>query len=125
MIDFRMDEEQKMLTEAIGRYAKDRVRKAFRDAEEDGEVPADVIAAGWEIGLLPTALPEAFGGFGEYSLVTNALALEEFGWGDLATALHILAPNLVVHSLDSNRWLYWRLRSACWQAYSARASSFG
>ena len=39
MLDFRPDEEQKMLTDTIGRFAKERLRKVYRDAEEEGEVP--------------------------------------------------------------------------------------
>lgn len=95
MLDFRPDEEQKMLTESISRFTRERVRKVYRDAEEDGEIPAALVRAGWEIGLLPTALPEEYGGFGDYSAVTGALALEEFAWGDLAVTLNVMTPNLV------------------------------
>lgn len=95
MMDFRPDEEQKMLTDTIARFARERVRKVYRDAEEEGEIPEALVRAGWEIGLLPTALPESYGGFGEYSVVTGALAFEEFAWGDLAIALAVMTPNLV------------------------------
>lgn len=95
MLDFTLDEEQEMLQRTIRRYSEERVRKAFREAEEAGEVPEEVVRAGWEIGLLPTGLPEAYGGFGEYSVVTGAVAVEAFAWGDLATALHVMTPNLV------------------------------
>ncbi|MDX1417100.1 MAG: acyl-CoA dehydrogenase family protein [Candidatus Promineifilaceae bacterium] len=95
MLDFRLDEEQQMLTDAIARFSKERVRKAFRDAEEEGKIPADILQAGWEIGLLPTSIPEEYGGFGEYSAVTGAVALEEFAWGDLAITLNVMVPNLV------------------------------
>jgi alkylation response protein AidB-like acyl-CoA dehydrogenase len=95
MLDFRPDEEQKMLTETIGRLAKDKIRTVYRDAEESGRIPEDVVQAGWEIGLLPTGIPEEFGGFGEYSSVTGALAFEEFAWGDLAVTLRVMQPNLI------------------------------
>ncbi len=95
MLDFRPDQEQKMLVDTISRFAEERVRKVFRDAEEDGHIPVDVVQAGWEIGLLPTAIPEEYGGFGEYSGVTNALAFERFAFGDLAVTMNIMAPNLV------------------------------
>ena len=95
MLDFRLDEEQKMLTDAIARYAKERVRKVFRDAEEDGRIPPEVVQAGWELGILPTGLPEAYGGFGEYTALTGVLASEELAWGDLAIALNVMVPNLV------------------------------
>jgi len=94
MIDFEPTEEQQMLATAVHRFADERLRKYFRDAEEDQKVPAEVVQAGWEIGLLPTSIPEEYGGFGEQSAVTAAIAIEEFAWGDLALALHILQPGL-------------------------------
>jgi acyl-CoA dehydrogenase len=94
MIDFEPTEEQKMLATAVHRFADERLRKHFRDAEEEQKAPAEVVQAGWEIGLLPTSIPEEFGGFGEQSAVTSAIAIEEFAWGDLALALHILQPGL-------------------------------
>lgn len=95
MLDFRLDQEQEMLNDAIQRYAEERVRKVFREADEEGQLPADVVRAGWEIGVLPTGIPEQYGGFGEYSAVTGALAAEPLAWGDLAVALNVMAPNLV------------------------------
>lgn len=95
MLDFRPDEEQKMLTDTIARFARERVRPVYRDAEEEGGIPEGVLRAGWEIGLLPTAIPEAYGGLGEYSVVTGALAIEEMAWGDLAVTLSVMTPNLV------------------------------
>ncbi|HSH02946.1 MAG TPA: acyl-CoA dehydrogenase family protein [Anaerolineae bacterium] len=95
MLDFRLDDEQKMLTESIRRYAEERMRKVFRDAEEEGKIPAEVTQAGWEIGLVPSAIPEEYGGFGDYSAVTSALGIEQLAWGDLAIALRILAPGAV------------------------------
>ncbi|MFW5940407.1 MAG: acyl-CoA dehydrogenase family protein [Chloroflexota bacterium] len=95
MLDFTLDQDQEMLERTVRRFAEERMRKVYRDAEESGETPTDVVQAGWEIGLLPTGLPEAYGGFGEYAAVTGAVAVEAFAWGDLAIALQILAPNLV------------------------------
>jgi len=95
MIDFELDQEQKMLTDAIGRLAQERIRKVFREADEEGQLPPEVIRAGWEMGVLPTSIPEAYGGFGEYSVITGVLAAEAFAWGDLATTLHVMTPNLV------------------------------
>lgn len=95
MLDFTLDQEQEMLERTVMRFAEERMRKLFRDAEEEGRLPQPVVQAGWEIGLLPTGLPEQFGGFGEYSAVTNAVAVEALAWGDLALTLAILTPNLV------------------------------
>ena len=95
MLDFRLDEEQQMLTDAIHRFAEEKMRKVFREAEEMGQMPADILSGGWEIGLLQTGLPESYDGMGEYSAVTSAVAMEEFAWGDLALTMGIMRPNLV------------------------------
>ncbi len=95
MIDFTLDEEQTMLTDAISRYAEERMRKVFRDADEEGSIPAAVLKAGWEIGLLPSSIPEKYGGFGQHSAVTSAVATEAFAWGDLSITINLLAPGAV------------------------------
>ena len=95
MLDFTLDEEQEMLERTIQRFAEERLRRVFRDAEEGRSIQAEVAREGWEIGVLPSGLPEASGGFGEYSAVTGAIATEAFAWGDLATTLAIMAPNLM------------------------------
>jgi alkylation response protein AidB-like acyl-CoA dehydrogenase len=95
MLEFELTEEQSMLVDAIGRFVENSVRKEARNAEEEGAIPEDLIQAGWDFGLLPTAIPEEFGGFGEYSVVTGALAMEEFVAGDLAISLNIFLPSLV------------------------------
>ena len=95
MLDFRLDGEQQMLTDAIARFTEEQVRKVFRDAEEEEAIPPEVVKAGWEIGVLPASIPEEYGGFGEYSAVTGVVATEEFAWGDLAITLNIMAPNQV------------------------------
>jgi alkylation response protein AidB-like acyl-CoA dehydrogenase len=96
MISFSLSEEQQMLVEAVKRYAKRTMRPALREADEAESLPQGVIKAGWELGLVPSAIPEAYGGFGEHSAVTGALYAEELAWGDLSATLGLLAPNLLV-----------------------------
>ncbi len=97
MVSFTPTEDQQMLVEAIHRYAETDVRRIAHDADESGDIPADVLAAGWEIGLIPASLPEEYGGFGEREALTGALAAEELAWGDLAVALKLLAPALFAY----------------------------
>ena len=82
-----------MLVESVRRYATTDLRPAAHEADERGELPPGLIAKGWELGLLQGNVPERYGGFGQRSAVTGALAVEELAWGDLAGALAILAPN--------------------------------
>lgn len=93
-MDFLPDEEQQMLVDAIDRFAREQMRGAFRDAEEEGHTPSEIVQAGWDFGILPTGIPEEYGGFGEYSAVTGTLAVESLAYGDLAIALEINAPAL-------------------------------
>jgi alkylation response protein AidB-like acyl-CoA dehydrogenase len=96
MIDFTPTEEQRMITQSVAAFARDAVRPRARDADEDGRVPKDVIATGWELGLIQSVIPEAYGGFGSpRSAVTGTLVAEELAYGDLSIALHLLAPRLL------------------------------
>jgi alkylation response protein AidB-like acyl-CoA dehydrogenase len=113
MISFTPTDEQTMVVETVRRYATERMRPAAHDADENGATPPEIIETGWELGLLPSAIPEQYGGFGdEHSAMTGALAAEELGYGDLPMALYLLAPNLfglpILHcgtAEQKQRWL--------------------
>ena len=92
MFGFEPTDEQKMLVGAIQKYAVKDMRGAAHDADESGAYPPEIIERGWELGVLQASIPEAYGGFGERSAVTGALAAEELAWGDLAGALAVMAP---------------------------------
>jgi len=94
MYSFEPTEEQQMLVEAVEKYAGNDLRTAAREAEESGELQGKLINKGWEIGLLQASIPESYGGFGERSAVTGALAVEEMAFGDLAGTLAVLTPSL-------------------------------
>lgn len=94
MYSFEPTDEQKMLIDAVSRYATSDLRKAAHDAEENKELPPKLISKGWELGVLQASIPEAYGGFGERSAVTGVLAAEELACGDLAGALAVGTPGL-------------------------------
>ena len=93
MYGFEPTDEQKMLVDAVQRFASNELRPAAHDAEESGELLAGLIEKGWELGVLQASVPEAYGGFGERSAVTGALAAEAMAYGDLAGALAVMAPS--------------------------------
>ncbi len=98
MVSFQPSEEQQLIRDTVAAFAREQVRPHARDADETGVIPSDVIEQGWELGLVQSAIPEAYGGFGDTrSVVTGALLAEELAWGDLSIALHLLAPRLVVY----------------------------
>src|SRR3972149_5829904 len=96
MYSFEPSDEQKMLIDAIKRYATADLRPKAHDADEENQLPASLVEKGWELGLLQASIPEDLGGFGEYSALTGVLAVEEMAWGDLAGALAVLTPGTFV-----------------------------
>jgi alkylation response protein AidB-like acyl-CoA dehydrogenase len=98
MIDFELTEEQQMIRDTIAAFARDEIRPAARPADEAGAIPAALIQRTWELGLVRGSIAEAYGGDGdERSAVTGAVVAEEMACGDLAIALHALAPRLVAY----------------------------
>ncbi len=96
MISFDLSEEQRMIRDTIVAFAADEIRPAARPADESGAIPPGLIAKAWGLGLIRGAIPEQFGGYGDArSAVTGAIVAEELAFGDLAIAIHALAPRLV------------------------------
>jgi len=125
MYSFEPSEEQKMLVEAVSRYANGDLRVKAHDAEEEGHLPEALVEKGWELGYLQASVPEDFGGFGERSAMTGVLALEEMAYGDLAGAMAVMVPGLfatpimLVGSQDQKETYLPPLVEAEWQPYTA------
>ncbi len=94
MYSFTPTEEQQMLLDAVGRYAENDLRPAAREADEERSFPPGLIEKGWELGVLQASIPEEYYGFGEHSAVTGVLAAEKMAYGDLASAMAVMTPNL-------------------------------
>jgi alkylation response protein AidB-like acyl-CoA dehydrogenase len=97
MVSFTPTEEQQQLIDTIKRFAVNDVQPVAHEADENERVPASVVKTGWDIGLVQSAIPEAFGGLGELSAVMGVLAAEAFAKGDLATALQVMTPALFAY----------------------------
>src|SRR2546427_269462 len=96
MVNFKPTDEQELIRETMAGFAREVLRPAAREADEKNAVPETVVQRGWELGLVQSPIPEALGGYGDArSAVTSALLLEELAYGDLALALHLLAPRLL------------------------------
>jgi acyl-CoA dehydrogenase len=100
MVSFELSEDQRLLQETVAAFAVEQMRPLARDADERGAAPESVVAKAWKLGLVASAIPESYGGFGDtQSALTGAIVLEELGYGDLSIALHVLAPRLLVYPL--------------------------
>jgi alkylation response protein AidB-like acyl-CoA dehydrogenase len=96
MINFELDDEQKLIRETVIAFARVEIRPHAREADEKGSVPAALLQRGWDLGLVQSMIPEEYGGFGtEHSALTGAVIAEELAYGDLAIATHLLAPRLL------------------------------
>jgi acyl-CoA dehydrogenase len=100
MISFELSEEQQMIRDTVGAFAREELRPAARPADEQGEIPKELIAKAAALGLVRSAIPAQFGGDGDArSAVTGTVIAEELAYGDLATAIHVLAPRLFASPL--------------------------
>ena len=113
MVNLKPSDEQELIRRTMADFAREVLRPHAREADERNEVPEDVVRRGWELGLVQSAIPEPFGGYGDArSALSGALLLEELAYGDLALALHLLAPRLLTFPLlvagteaQRQRWL--------------------
>ena len=96
MISFSMTDEQKMIVDAVSRFATREMREAARECDETGEIPQKLIDTAWEMGLIASQIPEKYGGFGdEHSALTGVLVAETLAYGDLSIGMHALSPGLL------------------------------
>jgi acyl-CoA dehydrogenase len=95
MIDFELSEEQQMIRDSVGSFAREEIRPAARPADESGAIPVNLVDKAWQLGLVSGAIPEQYGGGGDArSAVSGAIVAEELAFGDMSIALHVLAPRL-------------------------------
>ncbi len=100
MISFGPTEEQELIRDTVREFAQSELREIARDCDEKSELPQDLLDKTWELGLVNGGIPEEFGGGGiGRSPITNALVLEELGWGDVPLATAAMAPSLFIQPL--------------------------
>ena len=100
MISFAMTDEQESVRDAMRDFAASAMRPLARECDEAAAIPDAFFASAWELGLTPTQLPEACGGYGAArSRVTNAIVLEELAYGDATLAVAAAAPSLFAYAI--------------------------
>lgn len=80
MVDFTLTDEQKDLREMAHNFADKEMRSVAWEYDKDGTWPQEVIDKAWEVGLMNTHIPEAYGGPG-LDYLSGCLIEEELGWG--------------------------------------------
>lgn len=80
MVDFTLTDEQKDLREMAHNFAENEMRTVAWEYDVDGTFPKEVLDKAWEVGLMNTHIPEAYGGPG-LDYLSGCLIEEELGWG--------------------------------------------
>src|SRR5947209_7878342 len=93
MVDFTLSEEQLNLREMAHDFAAKEIRPVAWDYDRDGTWPQAIIDKAWEVGLMNSQLPEAYGGAGASSL-EGCLIAEELAWGCVGIATTLEANGL-------------------------------
>ncbi|MDX6652378.1 MAG: acyl-CoA dehydrogenase [Solirubrobacterales bacterium] len=80
MVDFTLTDEQKDLRELAHNFAEKEMRPVAWEYDRDSTWPQEVVEKAWEVGLMNTHIPEAYGGPG-LDYLSGCLIEEEMGWG--------------------------------------------
>ncbi len=93
MVDFTLTDEQKDLRELAHSFAEKEMRPVAWEYDKDGTWPQDVIDKAWEVGLMNTHVPEAYGGPG-LDYLSGCVIEEEIGWGCSGIGTSLMANGL-------------------------------
>lgn len=94
--DLNPTDEQEMLVEAFGEFAKAELLPIATKSSNDCKTPEEVLKASTELGITMIGVPEELGGAVEQrSAVTSVLISEALAKGDLGMAVAVLAPAAV------------------------------
>jgi butyryl-CoA dehydrogenase len=91
-MDFELTEEQRMLRQAVRRFAETELRPRAPEIDEGAAFPTDLIPKMAAIGLMGMAVPDEFGG-ADFDAVSVAVAIEEIGRVCGSTGLSLAAHN--------------------------------
>jgi acyl-CoA dehydrogenase len=80
VIDFTLTDEQLAMREMAHDFAEKEIRPVAWEYDRDATWPQEIIEKAWEVGLMNSHLPEAYGGPG-LSYVDGCVLEEEISWG--------------------------------------------
>ncbi len=111
MVDFELTEEQQQLRDLAREFASGEIAPRAAHHDQTGEFPREIVRKAWDLGLMNTHVPEAYGGPG-LGVFEGALIAEEIAWGctGIGTAMEANtlaeAPVIVAGTDEQKRaWL--------------------
>ena len=93
MVDFTLTDEQKDLRELAHSFAEKEMRPVAWEYDKDGTWPDEVLRKAWDVGLMNTHVPEAYGGPG-LDYLSGCVIEEEIGWGCSGIGTSLMANGL-------------------------------
>ena len=93
MVDFTLTDEQKDLKELAHSFAEKEMRPVAWEYDKDGTWPDAVLRKAWDVGLMNTHVPEAYGGPG-LDYLSGCVIEEEIGWGCSGIGTSLMANGL-------------------------------
>ena len=80
-LDLHLSDEQNAIRETAQRFARDKLRPQYQEADKAGELNRGLVKEMGGLGLIGMELPEAFGGMGVDS-VTAGIVIDEIAYAD-------------------------------------------
>jgi alkylation response protein AidB-like acyl-CoA dehydrogenase len=81
MMDFSLNEEQKMIQDAVRQFARAEILPHSREWDHAGHFPRTLVRQLGELGYLGVPIPEEYGGTG-LDYISEAIVFEEVGYAD-------------------------------------------
>lgn len=94
MVDFELTEEQVLLQKTAHDFAEREMRPISLDYDKKGGVPWDIVKKAHALGLDTAFIPEAYGGGGISSVLTQVIVMEELNWGCAGMATGLIGAGL-------------------------------
>ncbi len=95
MVDFTLTDEQEDIRKMAHDFSEKEIRTVAWELDPEGIFPADIVKKAWEVGLMNSHIPAAYGGPG-LDYLTGVLIEEELGWGCSGVATTLTCNGLAV-----------------------------
>ncbi len=110
MPDFTLTEEQKQIRELAREFARQEIAPVAAEFDRTGEFPREICRKAWELGLMNTHIPEAYGGAGlgvfEGCLIAEEIAAGCTGIGTAMEANTLAEAPVIVAGGDDQKKRY-------------------
>jgi acyl-CoA dehydrogenase len=95
LVDFTLTDEQQDLQELAHNFAEKEIRPVAWEYDRDATWPQEIVEKAWEVGLMNTDIPEAYGGAG-LGIFPGCIIEAELGWGCSGVGTSLMANGLAM-----------------------------